>query len=748
MSIIHESSAYVKKYKCPYCESRISRKDMSFHINDKHEEFIPQGQTSLQVAFNSVNKKTEPYGNCIMCGEHTEWNEDKGRYERLCGSKKCHTAYVKMTEERLKKARGVTKKEMLSDPEFQEKMLNNRSISGSYKFSDGGSVNYVGSYEKSFLEFLDKVLKVKSIDIQAPGPTISYMYKGKEHFWITDFIYLPYNLVFDIKDGGSNPNNREMTEYREKQVAKEKAIAKLNTYNYCRLTDNNFGQLLHVMMEIKESLIDSEHVENDNNAIIRINESADLYGLPGLKKYPMPDEKHVRSAIRFFNYVDKEHERELAKNIKAKMRLYNISPDCVGEKNRLKQYLTEGMGSSSNITTFIFDMGDVLVQCDCEKALYKNNNIPEHRVPELLKTINDIVDSRLDTCTLDEGVEIFKNHLRDELKPYARHALISYHACTELFDYTIELLEVLKDRGYKLYYLSNWDKIGFEMSFKKGVFDIIKYFDGGIFSYEVGLQKPDKRIYELLISRYNINPGDAVFYDDRIENIEAAKECGLGAILFTPDLGRQLLKNNKGMRSIWESSVKISTELKEKNKKIHESVVHELVGPATGGMPPATQKPIYIVNRMKNMVFASIGHGDDHSLYDCRPVVSNKDLDNKEINKMIETGEINVYKYTGPEAYAEMSITEAITTGMFPKSDYQRAYPTICTEVDAVAEVTEATMRANIERIKGNPIIGLSESFDLVSELFENCNIKCHRDVNGVYVQNSISSVRDRKSVV
>lgn len=1092
MSIIHESSAYVKKYKCPYCESRISRKDMSFHINDKHEEFIPQGQTSLQVAFNSVNKKTEPYGNCIMCGEHTEWNEDKGRYERLCGSKKCHTAYVKMTEERLKKARGVTKKEMLSDPEFQEKMLNNRSISGSYKFSDGGSVNYVGSYEKSFLEFLDKVLKVKSIDIQAPGPTISYMYKGKEHFWITDFIYLPYNLVFDIKDGGSNPNNREMTEYREKQVAKEKAIAKLNTYNYCRLTDNNFGQLLHVMMEIKESLIDSEHVENDNNAIIRINEagnnindlslekddnsymfrdkngiiasklkyydyniknfdwvliadvvtkpsyrrmglaskllkeayaditknsnkgvylfvkydnhaainlykklgfrvikyygsgdkkyiimgkgnadinqfkdmnfatesysyavqnhilqeaaeyssknkypvfitlmhagttmpniiksvtrdefshacisfdprltplysfgskklnspdlgltkigpedeffkhfkahyavyvmylnkdqynkmknrlnyfldnednmkydfasliacalqiptefrkkyfcsrfvmdivgagteldkspslwtpqqistldnislvnsgddfgkynykiteknlnlikqnrhdkikfneSADLYGLPGLKKYPMPDEKHVRSAIRFFNYVDKEHERELAKNIKAKMRLYNISPDCVGEKNRLKQYLTEGMGSSSNITTFIFDMGDVLVQCDCEKALYKNNNIPEHRVPELLKTINDIVDSRLDTCTLDEGVEIFKNHLRDELKPYARHALISYHACTELFDYTIELLEVLKDRGYKLYYLSNWDKIGFEMSFKKGVFDIIKYFDGGIFSYEVGLQKPDKRIYELLISRYNINPGDAVFYDDRIENIEAAKECGLGAILFTPDLGRQLLKNNKGMRSIWESSVKISTELKEKNKKIHESVVHELVGPATGGMPPATQKPIYIVNRMKNMVFASIGHGDDHSLYDCRPVVSNKDLDNKEINKMIETGEINVYKYTGPEAYAEMSITEAITTGMFPKSDYQRAYPTICTEVDAVAEVTEATMRANIERIKGNPIIGLSESFDLVSELFENCNIKCHRDVNGVYVQNSISSVRSK----
>ena len=34
-----------------------------------------------------------------------------------------------------------------------------------------------------------------------------YMYNGKEHVWITDFLYEPYNLVFDIKDGGDNPNN-------------------------------------------------------------------------------------------------------------------------------------------------------------------------------------------------------------------------------------------------------------------------------------------------------------------------------------------------------------------------------------------------------------------------------------------------------------------------------------------------------------------------------------------------------------
>ena len=36
------------------------------------------------------------------------------------------------------------------------------------------------------------------------------------------------------------------------------------------------------------------------------------FGIPELKKYPMPDKDHVLAAIRMFNHVDKEHEKELA----------------------------------------------------------------------------------------------------------------------------------------------------------------------------------------------------------------------------------------------------------------------------------------------------------------------------------------------------------------------------------------------------------------------------------------------------
>lgn len=65
------------------------------------------------------------------------------------------------------------------------------------------------------------------------------------------------------------------------------------------------------------------------------------YGIPELKKYPMPDAKHVRSAIKFFNYVTPKYERQLADAIIRRMREYGMSFDDfeVGEENRFSKYI-------------------------------------------------------------------------------------------------------------------------------------------------------------------------------------------------------------------------------------------------------------------------------------------------------------------------------------------------------------------------------------------------------------------------
>lgn len=62
------------------------------------------------------------------------------------------------------------------------------------------------------------------------------------------------------------------------------------------------------------------------------------YGLPEQKKYPMPDRKHVMSAIKFFNYVSPKDEETLAHAILARMKEYGIDEVNVGPDNRFGKY--------------------------------------------------------------------------------------------------------------------------------------------------------------------------------------------------------------------------------------------------------------------------------------------------------------------------------------------------------------------------------------------------------------------------
>ena len=52
-----------------------------------------------------------------------------------------------------------------------------------------------------------------------------------------------------------------------------------------------------------------------------------------------------------------------------------------------------------------------------------------------------------------------------------------------------------------------------------------------IYSYEVGRAKPDPRVYRLLCDRLAVSPGEVVFLDDRPENVKAACEFGIHALL-------------------------------------------------------------------------------------------------------------------------------------------------------------------------------------------------------------------------
>lgn len=267
----HNNYKTSRKYKCPYCDFRAQRGDLVDHVEKDHQELLPEGYTAARAVYDFINGKN--YGICMICKQKVfTWNDKINRYYNLCDKPECRKTVREIALKNHIKVHN--KPTLLNDPEQQQKMLANRKISGSYTFTDGGKVTYTGKYEKNALEFMDKVLEIPSRDIQAPGPTLEYDYNGTKHFWITDIYYIPANLLIEIKDGGSNPNNRSMEDYRNKQLAKEEMITNMGTFNYIRLTNNDFLQLLNIFAEMKIEALTWENPK----ATIHINE--EVGGLP------------------------------------------------------------------------------------------------------------------------------------------------------------------------------------------------------------------------------------------------------------------------------------------------------------------------------------------------------------------------------------------------------------------------------------------------------------------------------------
>lgn len=391
-----------RKYKCIFCNKSFERAKLANHIDKYHDDMlcIEKGYTANRIVFDICNKK-EPigsaYGVCRICKQPTEWDEKSVRYKAYC-SVKCKDQARKNYEKNMLKVYGKTT--LLDDMEWQEtKMLANRGISGKYRWSDGTYKSYVGSYEKKFLEFCDNVLNIDSGDLLTPGPTIYYEFEGKEHTWITDAIYLPYNLVFDIKDGGNNKNNREMPEYRAKQIMKEKFITDQGEYNYIRLTNNEFVQLLTIFSELKESYSNEE----EPKTISRVHEHVGTGGVGGMPVGIGNDSTHAIFITSFMNKSTFESEFALSNDITSDLMLTRDKITGKLKKKKSKEIL-----ANSECTVYKY-LGE-----DTSKILkevyynYKNElYVDPQYIPCLITEFDEILSNdQLDFSNLLEAVDL------------------------------------------------------------------------------------------------------------------------------------------------------------------------------------------------------------------------------------------------------------------------------------------------------------------------------------------------------
>lgn len=189
------------------------------------------------------------------------------------------------------------------------------------------------------------------------------------------------------------------------------------------------------------------------------------------------------------------------------------------------------MPSSSKIDTIIFDVGMVLVNYDWKTYL---NQFPYSE--EVKDRIAKAVFESPTWNEQDRGLLAPGEYVRQfvendpELEEEILQVLSSNERTISVFDYAKTWVRYLKERGYRLYILSNYPERLLEKT--KGEMPFLKYMDGIIFSCQVQQIKPEPEIYQTLISTYSIDPQRAVFLDDRRENLAAAETFGIHTILF------------------------------------------------------------------------------------------------------------------------------------------------------------------------------------------------------------------------
>lgn len=188
--------------------------------------------------------------------------------------------------------------------------------------------------------------------------------------------------------------------------------------------------------------------------------------------------------------------------------------------------------NSKSINAVIFDVGNVLVDFDYKTYLESFGFPKEER--EILQEV--IFES-------DAWAEQDRGVLSDEeveagfikaCPTYAEDIKRVYRGRGRTIapmPYTRQWLISLKKIGLRVYILSNYGAGMYEKT-KETLDDFLPLTNGAVFSYREHSIKPEKDIYERLLTRYKIDPDRAVFIDDRSDNVAAGESFGLHGIVF------------------------------------------------------------------------------------------------------------------------------------------------------------------------------------------------------------------------
>ena len=193
------------------------------------------------------------------------------------------------------------------------------------------------------------------------------------------------------------------------------------------------------------------------------------------------------------------------------------------------------------IKNIIFDLGGVIINLQRRNAIDALDRIGLSDASSMLGEYEQKGPFRM----LETG-EISSSEVFDILLPHCKPGT----TCTDIRDAfeeflkdipveRLQMIEKLREKGYKLYVLSNTNPIMYnhwiDNAFRNDGKSINDYFDGIVTSFQERTCKPDPQIFKNLIERYQLDPKETLMLDDSEANKKAAESVGLKAIKIEPE---------------------------------------------------------------------------------------------------------------------------------------------------------------------------------------------------------------------
>jgi 2-haloacid dehalogenase len=183
----------------------------------------------------------------------------------------------------------------------------------------------------------------------------------------------------------------------------------------------------------------------------------------------------------------------------------------------------------------VFDLGNVLISWDPHPAIAAG--VGDAEATRFLGS--DDFDFGAWNHEQDAGRRFVESERAAvERAPHWREHILAYrlHFARSLVGEIGSSVEVLRDlhaAGVRLFALTNWSDELFPVALDR--FGFLGLFEDIVVSGAESLAKPDPRIFAVLARRTGLPLEQCVFVDDKAENVEAAQDLGMDAVVFRPD---------------------------------------------------------------------------------------------------------------------------------------------------------------------------------------------------------------------